>query len=132
MHINGFARRWGEKRHRQCTCNVILRGAFVQPFSQWKSNNYYIFCVCVCSPRYPPCKAPFCHLWPTLLYNIFLHYLIRDTIFGKRTLLNVKYMFRFSLQLLSEKFFILRRNERNMIKNVYWSSGKAPFIRARF
>jgi hypothetical protein len=55
------------------------------------------------------------------LYNIFPHYLINDTIFEK-TLLNPKCVFWFSVQLLSETFLILWRNERNMIKNVYWSS----------
>ena len=30
-------------------------------------------CVCVCSLRYPACNAyaPYCHLWPVLLYNTF-------------------------------------------------------------
>ena len=34
-------------------------------------------------------------------------------------------MFWFSLQISSETFLILRRNERDMITNVYWSSCKA-------
>ena len=33
-----------------------------------------------------------------------------------------------SLQILSEAFLILRRNERDMIKNVYWSSHDVPLI----
>ena len=37
-------------------------------------------------------------------------------------LLNIKGVFRFSLQLLSEKFLILRRIHQDMIKNVYRSS----------
>jgi len=38
-------------------------------------------------------------------------------------------VFGFSLQLLSETFLILKRNEQNMITNVYWSpSSKVPFI----
>ena len=34
--------------------------------------------MCVCSLRYPACSAhaPYCHLWPAPIYNIFLHYLI--------------------------------------------------------
>ena len=31
-------------------------------------------------------------------------------------------MFRFSLQLLSETFLLLRRIERDIMENVYWSS----------
>jgi hypothetical protein len=37
-------------------------------------------------------------------------------------------MFRFYLQLLSENFLIVRRNGRDMIRNVYWSSCKVSVI----
>jgi len=44
-----------------------------------------------------------------------------------------KNVFRFSLQILSETFLILRRNERDMIKNVqYMSSYKLSVILVRF
>jgi hypothetical protein len=48
-------------------CNVRKKwhwGTFVQPLLQWKSNNYYIFWVCVCSLWYPACNshAPYCRL----------------------------------------------------------------------
>jgi len=39
------------------TNNSNVRGAFVQPLLQWESNKYYIMLVCVCSLRYPACKA---------------------------------------------------------------------------
>jgi hypothetical protein len=38
--------------------------------------------------------------------NFFSHYLINGTIFGKK-LLNIKCVYRFSLQLFSETFLIL-------------------------
>jgi hypothetical protein len=65
------------------------------------------------------------------LYNIFPHYLINGTILEKQ-ILNIKCVFRVSLQFLSEIFFILRRTERAKIKNIYWSSCKVTFISVRF
>jgi len=53
-------------------------GAFVQPLLPRKTENYYIFWVCVCSLRYRACNAhaPCFHLWPVRLYSIFPRYLI--------------------------------------------------------
>jgi hypothetical protein len=71
-------------------CNVSLR-AFVEPMLEWKSSKYYILCVCVCmyvcSLRYSASNAhaPYYHLWPTQLYNIFPHYHINVTIFEKKS-----------------------------------------------
>jgi hypothetical protein len=46
----------------------------------------------------------------------------------KKKLLNIKSVFWFSLQILSETFLILRRIQRDMIKNIYRSSCKVPVI----
>jgi len=84
----------------------------------------------------------YCHLWPAPHYNIFPHYLINGTILEKK-LLNTERVFWFSLQLLSETFLILRRNERDMIKKCIlvfmWSTlyfcsilMKLAFSRQRF
>jgi hypothetical protein len=62
-----------------------------------------------------------CHLWPVPLYHFFSNYLINGTIF-EEVLLHIKYVFWFSLQLLSETFLILRRFERDIIINVHTSS----------
>ena len=68
----------------------------MQPLLQWKSNKHYIISVCVCSLRYPACKAhaPYCHLWPARFYDIFPYYRINGKIFEpppqKKKLLNIK------------------------------------------
>ena len=49
----------------------------------------------------------------------------------QKQLLNEKSVFRDFLQLLHVIFFILRRNERDMIENVCWSSCKMPLIVVR-
>ena len=91
-----------------------------------------IFCACVCGLRYPACTAhvPNCHLLPVPLYNIFPHYLTNGTILGQK-LLNIKCVFWFSVQLLSETFLILRRIQWDII-NLYWSSRKVPVTVVRF
>jgi hypothetical protein len=55
----------------------------------------------------------------------FPHYYINGTIFGK-TLLNIKCVFWFSLQLLSETFLILRIIQRDIIKSEHASLCKVP------
>ena len=89
--------------------------------------------MCVCSLGHPACNAhaPYCHLWPAPLQNIFPHYLINGTIFEKQ-ILNTKCVFWFSLQLLSATFLIIWRTERDMVKNLYRSSCKVPVVLARF
>jgi len=45
--------------------------------SDWTGLDSTRLCWCVRTLRYPACHAhaPYCHLWPVWLYNIFLHYL---------------------------------------------------------
>jgi len=45
----------------------------MQTLFPWKSNKYYIFSVCVYSPRYPVCNAhgAYCYLWPVRFYDFW-------------------------------------------------------------
>jgi len=49
----------------------------------------------------------------------------------RKTLPNIKCVFRVSLQHLSEIFFILRTDGRDMIEKVYWYSCKVPGIHVK-
>jgi len=85
----------------------------------WKSRRYYILWMCICSLKDAACNAhaPCCHLWPVPLYLIFPYYFINGTILERKVLTNVKWVFGFSLQVLSGTLLILRRTERNRIKS---------------
>jgi len=50
----------------------------------------------------------------------------------RKTLLNMECVFCFSLQRSSETFPILRRNERDMVKNVYWYACKVLLFLSDF
>jgi len=117
---------------RHCTYNVTMRRVHATIVVVVKQKILHKLTVCIYCLRYPTrqAHAPYCHLWPAPLCNIFLHYLTKGKIL-KKTLLSLKCMILFSLQLLSATFLILGRNERDMIKNVYRSSCKVPFILVR-
>jgi hypothetical protein len=65
-----------------------------------------------------------------LALSIFPRHLMNYTIFRKKKLLNIKCVFWFSLQLLSETFLVLRKTHLDI--NMYWSSCTIPVIRVRF
>jgi hypothetical protein len=77
------------------------------------------------------CAVLYCHLWSVWLYHVFPHYLKNSTIFGKK-LLNIKCVFLYSLQLLSETFLSLKRIQRDIIINVHRSSCKVPLFLTDF
>ena len=112
-----------------CTYNVTLRRVRATIFAVEKQKVLHIPWVSVCDVRYPAwnAHAPY-YLRPLRLYNIFPHYLTNGTIFGKKKSLNIKCVVLFSLQLLSERFCIIRRTERVMIKNVCRSAREVPLL----
>ena len=65
-------------------------------------------------------------------FTLFFHIISEIARFSKKQILNLKRLFRNSLQLLSEMLFVLRRTKRDMIENVYWPSCKVAFILVRF
>ena len=104
----------------------------MQPLLQWKSNKYYIFWVSVCRLGYPTCNAyaACCHLWPVRLCSIFPHYLIYGTVL--KNVIIYKMCVSIFSTILPEIFLILRRNERDEIKNVHCSSCRVPVIFVKF
>jgi len=100
-----------QKQDKQCQYNVT-QGTIMQLLLQWKSNKYYTVWVYICNPRYPACNehAPYCHLWPTLLYYIFSPLSHKQYGFRKKYILNIKGVFQFCPQHLSETLFVLRRS----------------------
>jgi hypothetical protein len=121
------------KQDRQCTCNVTLRhvrATIAAVEKQWALHNMSVW---ICSLSYLAWNAyaPYCHLWPASLCNIFPHYLINGTNFEEKAL-NTKCVFLFSLQRLTETFFILRRNERHMIKMHIGVDLKYPLLLSDF
>ena len=109
--------------------NVTLRCVLATIITAVKHCVLHIRSVCIFSIRYPACNAhaPCCHLWPA-----------RCTVFS--TLSHKRHDFRKKMKhacnmcvssfftTLSETIFIQRRTERDMIKNVYWSSCKVTFF----
>jgi hypothetical protein len=67
-----------------------------------------------CIRRIVMCELP----GSTIVF--FSNYLINGTVFGK-TSYWTQNVFWFSIQISSQTFLILKRNERDIIKNVYWS-----------
>jgi hypothetical protein len=67
------------------------------------------------------------------LSTIFFYIISQTARFSKRKVIeHTVCVFWFSLQRSSETFLILRRNERDVTKNVYWSSCEVPLLLSDF
>ena len=125
---------WGSSNHYLAVINVQgkkkkaiyyeikTRRAHVTIVAVEKHYILHIPIVCVCSLKYPAwnAHAPYCHLLPLRLYCIF-HIISPTARYFENKLLNIKCMFVFPLQILSEKFLFRKKKkktERHMIKTV--------------
>jgi hypothetical protein len=85
---------------------------------QWKSNNYYVLWVCLCNFFFLSSVQCACTILSSVacpaLQRFYSHYLKKVTIFEKKKLLNIKYLYWFALKRLSETFLILRKTERDI------------------
>ena len=75
--------------------------------------------MCVCSFCNPACyaRAPYCHLWPAQLDNIFSRHFINGTIFEIK-LFNIKCLLLLSLQTLLKHF--LFSEELSEMSQIYF------------
>jgi len=92
-----------------------------------------VVCVCVCSLRYPSGKghAPYIHPWPTPFYQYFPTFSQKTAPFSEKSFWTQNLSFDFLYDFCMKHFF-LRRNERDMAKDVYWSTCKVPLLLSDF
>jgi hypothetical protein len=116
---------------RQCTGKQRSRNHC----RRGKSEVLHIMSVCVCSLSHParnahaPCYILICGL---SVSNIFFHIISLTEWLSEKKLVHIKCVFWFSLQILSETFLTLRRNERDIIINVHRFSCTVPVILVKF
>ena len=83
----------------------------------------------------------YCHLWSVWLHHIFPHYLINGMTFGgrgggggraKKVIEHKMCVLIFSTNSAWKKFLIIKRIQRDIIINFYWSSFKYPFLLSNY
>ena len=117
------------KQQKQCNNTVSSRN---HPYCG--KAVLHILSVCVCSLSHSACKAhaPYYIVicGPSSSTMFFPHYLTKGLIFVN-TLLNIKCVFWFSLQLVSDTFLIMTRIQRIII-NAHTSSHTVPLFLSDF
>jgi hypothetical protein len=128
IHINTV---WAECRIFEC-----LNCCCIKQTLGFKRLNIMSVCLYPC-PSYPACKSHFscaalyCHLRPVYLCHIIPSYFINGMIV-ERKLLDIKCVFWFSLQPLSEKCITTIIIQQDVITYVHRSSRKIPVTLVRF
>jgi len=100
------------QQDRQCTYTVKLRNVRATILAV-ESNEYYVLCVFVALGTQHEMQSYICGL---LRCKIFFHFI-------SYAALNTKCVFLFSQKFVSQTLLILRRNERDMTKNIHQTFG---------
>jgi hypothetical protein len=107
-----------------CTCNVNTKARShnhcwrAKPIGITLSRCVSVFLLSITQSA---CAVSYWHMWPVRLYHVFPHYLINNTIFGKKKVIEQKARFLFSLQLVSGTLLPPRWIMRDTIGNVHRS-----------
>jgi hypothetical protein len=122
---------WMNEWMNEWTRQTERLGTFTQQLLPWINNMYYIFWVCVCSLRYPACKRIRRIIMSSVaclpVPHISTLYHKRHDFRGEKEL-NIKCVFWFSLQILSEILLIIRRFNGDTVTGYVGLRGPYPLF----